>query len=224
MPLRLLLFDFDGLICDTERAAHGSWDELYSRLLGDGLPAEVWAAMAGRSDGESVALADLSARLGLPVDESIRAARLRRKHELCAAEPVRPGVADLLDAGREAGLAFGVVSSSPLAWVDRHLARLGLGGRFRSLVTGDDTTRHKPAPDLYRLALSRNGVTAGDAVAFEDSESGVRAATAAGLYCVAVRNAVGAHADLSAADEIHASLQGFQLDAHLGRFAETVIR
>ena len=172
MPLRLLLFDFDGLLCDTERAAHRSWDEVYARLLGHGLPDRVWAAMAGRSDGEAVAVADLSARLGHPFGEVARAARLRRKRELCAAEQERPGVTALLDAGRAAGLGLGVVSSSPLNWVDSHLVRLGLRHRFDWLVTGDDSRRHKPAPDLYRLALHRAGVPAAEAMAFEDSESG----------------------------------------------------
>ncbi|TDC84972.1 HAD family hydrolase [Micromonospora sp. KC606] len=220
MPLRLLLFDFDGLLCDTERAAHRSWDEVYAQLLGHGLPDRVWAAMAGRSDGEAVAVADLSARLGRPLGEAARAARLRRKRELCAAEPERPGVTALLDAGRAAGLGLGVVSSSSLSWVDSHLARLGLRHRFDRLVTGDDTPWHKPAPDLYRLALRRAGVPAADAVAFEDSESGVRAARAAGVYCVAVRNAVGAHADLSAADEIRSSLVDVVPDAYLNRLTE----
>ncbi|GGM15092.1 HAD family hydrolase [Micromonospora yangpuensis] len=221
MPLRLLLFDFDGLLCDTERAAHRSWDELYHQLVGHGLPDRVWAAMAGRSDGETVALADLSARLGRPVGEPTRAARLRRKRELCAVEPVRPGVTALLDAGRAAGLGLGVVSSSPWRWVEPHLRRLGLGHRFDWLVTGDDTPAHKPAPDLYRLALRRAGVPAADALAFEDSESGVRAAGAAGVYCVAVRNAVGGHADLHAADEVRASLLDVALASYLDRLAET---
>lgn len=221
MPLRLLLFDFDGLLCDTERAAHRSWDEVYAQLLGHGLPDRVWAAMAGRSDGETVAVADLSARLGRPFGEVERAARRRRKRELCAAEQERPGVTALLDAGRAAGLGLGVVSSSPLNWVDSHLVRLDLRHRFDWLVTGDDTRRHKPAPDLYRLALRRAGVPAAEAMAFEDSESGVRAAEAAGVYCVAVRNAVGGHADLSAADEVRASLLDVALDAYLNRLAET---
>ncbi|MFI5494171.1 HAD family hydrolase [Actinoplanes sp. NPDC051859] len=223
MALRLLLFDFDGLICDTERAAHRSWDEVYQGLLGHGLPAEVWAAMAGRSDGEQVAVADLATRLGRPVAESLRVARLRRKRELCATEPARPGVEALLAAGHAAGLQLGLVSSSRRDWVGPHLDRLGLRHWFDSVVTGDDTPRHKPAPDLYELALLRHEVAAADTVAFEDSESGVRAATTAGIYCVAVRNAVGTHADLSRADEIRASLRDFPLDARLGRFAGTVI-
>jgi len=222
MPLRLLLFDFDGLICDTERAACRSWDETYRRLLGHGLPGAVWAAMAGNSGGAVVAEADLAARLGRPLDDGERAARLRRKQELAESEPARPGVVALLDAARSAGLGLGVVSSSRLRWVGAHLTRLGLRHRFDHLVTGDATPRHKPAPDLYRLALRGAGVPPGEALAFEDSESGVRAATAAGVRCVAVRNAVGERADLSAASEVRTSLVGFDLATVPARQSMTV--
>ena len=83
-----LFLDFDGLICDTERAARRSWEECY-RELGMTFPAQLWEQMAGRPDGESVAVADLSGRLGRPVADALRDRRLRRKQALCAAEPLR---------------------------------------------------------------------------------------------------------------------------------------
>ncbi len=214
MPVRALFFDFDGLICDTESAARRSWEELYA---GFGLcfPSSVWAAMTGHPAGEQVALADLGRRLGRPLDRATRAARRRRKYELCRAEPLRPGVAELLGAATDRGLALTMVSSSPRSWVEPHLARLGVRNRFGAVVTGDRVTAPKPAPALYRYALWLAGLQPGAAVAFEDSPVGVAAARAAGIRCVAVPGPAVATADLSGADLVIADLATYDLDAIL---------
>jgi HAD superfamily hydrolase (TIGR01509 family) len=194
-----LFFDFDGLICDTESAARESWRELYTESNVD-FPDSVWQVMMGDSGGERIALADLAARRGRAVSPAERAWRQARKSALADAEPLRPGVASCLAGATEAGIVLAVVSSSSLAWVGRHLDRLGVRRWFDFLVTGDLTSRHKPAPDLYRIALRTAKTTAESAVAVEDSVTGVRAARAAGLRCVAVPGSAGRHQDLSAAD------------------------
>src|SRR5580704_10690996 len=187
MQARAIFLDFDGLICDTERAARRSWDETY-RELGLVFPADMWEQIAGRADGEAVALADLSRRLGGPVTDALRERRLLRKRALSAQEPLRPGVAALIAEATRRCLTLAVVSSSRRRWVHEHLLRLGVLDRFAVIVCGDDVTKHKPAPDLYQLALRRAGLTADDVIAFEDSPPGVQAARAAGLRCVAVQS------------------------------------
>jgi HAD superfamily hydrolase (TIGR01509 family) len=214
MLVRALFLDFDGLICDTERAARRSWDEFY-REFGLAFPACLWKRMAGRADGESVAVADLSRQLGTPVTDVLRARRRRRKQALCETEPLRPGVAALIAAAARHGLTLAVVSSSPLAWVRGHLARLGIQDRFAVIVSGDDVARGKPAPDLYQMALLRTGLTANQAIAFEDSPTGVRAAKAARLRCIAVPNAAGGADGLSHADVVLGSLESYALGADL---------
>lgn len=216
MQIRALLLDFDGLICDTERAARRSWDELY-RELGLSFPSTLWAAMAGRPSGEKTALADLSDRLGSPIDAATRERRQRRKLALCELEPLRPGVAELTVATARLGLTLAVVSSSPLDWVHAHLVRLGIRERFDILVTGGDVARPKPAPDLYRVALARSGVPAAGALAFEDSPIGVQAARAAGVRCIAVPSSAGSRHDLQAADLVLDSLASLPLDAMVRR-------
>jgi HAD superfamily hydrolase (TIGR01509 family) len=212
MQARALFLDFDGLICDTERAVRRSWDEAY-RELGLVFPGSVWEQIAGRPDGETVALADLSRRLGGPVTAALRARRVLRKQALSAAEPLRPGVAALIAEATRRGLTLAVVSSSPRRWVQEHLLRLGVLDRFAIIVCGDDVARHKPAPDSYQLALRRAGLTADQVIAFEDSPPGVRAALAADLRCVAVPNAASNAMDLSRATVVLDSLEHFQLDA-----------
>jgi HAD superfamily hydrolase (TIGR01509 family) len=206
-----LFLDFDGLMCDTEAAARRSWAELYARL-GHDLPAAVWTRMVGRSDGHEVATADLSNRTARPITEEELAWRNERKQELSDVEPLRPGVADLIAAATHKGLILAAVSSSPARWVHGHLTRLGVRQHFSAVITGDDEPRHKPAPDLYLRALAETGLAAEEAVAFEDSPSGVKAALAAGLRVVAVPTSTST-AGLAHATLVVPTMTGFDLDA-----------
>jgi HAD superfamily hydrolase (TIGR01509 family) len=210
VTVRALLFDFDGLICDTEHAAFRSWEEVYAGF-GLAFPTWVWARMSGRSDGETIAVTDLSERVGRPLDADVLGARLARKHALCDREPLRPGVATLLHGAMEQGMVLSVVSSSARSWVERHLVRLGVFGYPQTLATGDEVAHHKPAPDLYLAALQRLNVPAHEAVALEDSVMGVRAARAAGLRCIAVPNAVGDRVHLRDADAVVDTLEAISV-------------
>jgi HAD superfamily hydrolase (TIGR01509 family) len=210
----LVLLDFDGLICDTEQAARQSWQDLYAGY-GFRFPAEVWHRMIGRSGGEAVAVADLAGRLGRPPLPERLEWRRARKQRLADGRPVRPGIDALLRRAARAGTPVGVVSSSPLSWVGGHLTRLGLRDRMAFLVTGEVTPRHKPAPDLYLAALARASVPAGRALALEDSPTGVAAACAAGVRCVAVRGGGPSAIDrarFAGADVILDSLESGELD------------
>jgi putative hydrolase of the HAD superfamily len=206
--MRALFLDFDGLICDTERAALAAWQDLYLRL-GQVFPAPLWQQMAGNSSGAQVALADLAARLGRQVSPDELGWQRGRKAELAELEPERPGVTAALDAARRRGVLTAVVSSSRAQWVYHHLARLGLYDRFAFVVTGEDARFHKPAPHLYRVALSRAGVDAAAALAIEDSAIGVRAAKASGIACLAIPQQPGVQ--VPGADVVLDSLELFDL-------------
>ncbi|HXH81299.1 MAG TPA: HAD family hydrolase [Candidatus Tectomicrobia bacterium] len=196
---RLLVFDFDGLILDTETPALESWREIYA-AHGHALDEDLWTTNIGTADVFDPCR-HLVSLVGTAVDgASVLARRNARFAELVAAQPVLPGVREYLDAARERGLPLAVASSSDRAWVEGHLDRLGLRDRFQVVRTSDDVPRVKPDPALYRAVLDAAGVAAHEAVAFEDSPNGVRAAKAAGLTCVAVPNALTARLDLSEAD------------------------
>ncbi|WP_405915760.1 HAD family hydrolase [Streptomyces sp. NBC_00728] len=201
-----LLWDFDGLVCDTERSAHRSWETLYGRH-GLDFPDTVWAVMTGRASGEVHAIRDLSVRLGRDLTERERAERRADKARLANEEPLRPGVAALLERAARHGVPCAIVSSSPAAWVLGHLERLGVADRFALVVTGDQVEARKPAPDLYLRALELLGRPADTCLALEDSPLGVAAAKSAGLACVAVPNAMGTPAPLAAADLVLDSLE-----------------
>jgi beta-phosphoglucomutase-like phosphatase (HAD superfamily) len=110
------------------------------------------------------------------------------------------------------GLPVGIASSSPPDWVEGHLERIQLRDRFAHLACHTLGIAAKPAPDLYRAACNALSVAPEDAIAVEDSPNGVTAAKRAGLFCVAVPNAVTARLDLSEADLVVPSLAACSFD------------
>lgn len=212
--LHALIFDFDGLILDTEHSAFESTRQAFARYDVE-LTLERWHHRVGSAS--SLHWADeLQSLAAAPIDRSgLVEWRDRLKLELLAPEEVRPGVADLMAEASDAGVALAVASSSPADWVLGHLERLGLRARFDTVVTrtdlGDDRRRVKPAPDLYELALQRLGAAAATGVAIEDSPNGVAAARAAGLACVAIPCSVTAPLDFSAAQLVATSLAEVRL-------------
>jgi HAD superfamily hydrolase (TIGR01509 family) len=190
--IQAVVFDFDGLILDTEVPEFMSWREIY-QAHGANLPLSAWERSIGSMDLNLFdPYAYLEAQLGRPVDRAeIRAKRRPRFAELVAAQSVLPGVEDYLAGARRLGLKVGLASSSSRAWVTGHLARFGLNGAtFDCLCCGDEVKRTKPDPELYLAVLGALAVRGDQAVALEDSPNGVAAAKAAGLYCVAVPNMV----------------------------------
>jgi HAD superfamily hydrolase (TIGR01509 family) len=209
--IRALLFDFDGLLLDTESACYRAWCELYG-THGHELTLDVWSAAIGTVGGFDAA-AHLAALTGTELTSEAREAKRRRELDLCELEELRPGVTQLLDEAGRRGLATAIVSSSEQNWIEGHLEPRGVLHRFDAVVCANgDRERAKPRPTLYVEALGRLGVTAEQAVAFEDSPNGVAAAKAAGLPCVAVPNEITGALDLSAADVVAASLADVDLD------------
>jgi HAD superfamily hydrolase (TIGR01509 family) len=197
--IRALLFDFDGLIVDTETPSFASWQEVY-REHGQKLPLERWAAIVGTIGGFEPL--DYLEELHGPVDrEAVQARRDEHEISLLEIEELRPGVLEYLEEAQRVGLKTAIVSSSTQQWVNRHLARLEQAEHFDEIVTADlDQARAKPRPTLYLEALKRLGVSANEAIAFEDSPNGVTAAKAAGIFTVAVPNGVTASLGLEEAD------------------------
>jgi len=217
MGLRALLFDFDGLILDTETAELVSWQEMWAEH-GLRFPLERHLAGIGTVGGFG-AMGALE-ELATPFDrEAVAERRLARKLALIESEQLRPGVSAYLQEARVRGLGTAVVSSASRAWVEGHLARLGCTEEFDLIVTGNhDRERGKPRPTLYLEALRGLGISPGEAVAFEDSPNGLLAAARAGIFCVAVPNAVTAALSLDHADLVVDSLAQLRFDDLLACF------
>jgi HAD superfamily hydrolase (TIGR01509 family) len=191
VAVRAFLFDFDGLILDTELASRAGWELLY-RDHGHELPADLWATLVGTTHAPWDPRVHLEKLVGEPLDwEALNERRYAHEIALIEAEELRPGIAEYLAAARQNGLRRAIVSSSTRGWVDMHLERLEEAVGWDAICTADgDPARAKPAPTLYLEALELLGVDADEAVAFEDSPNGVRAARAAGIFCVAIPNEV----------------------------------
>jgi HAD superfamily hydrolase (TIGR01509 family) len=203
--IRALIFDFDGIVLDTEVPIYRAWAELYERH-GLDLPLDFWATTVGQGPAFFDPIADLEQRLGRRVDRDATRDEIRRRVvQLLSALPVLPGVHQWREEACERGVALGVASNSSRLWVRGHLERLGLDG-WACVRCRDDVERPKPAPDLYLAVTRCLGVAPSEAIAVEDSESGVEAARAAGVRCVAVPSALTAGHDLSGADLVLGSL------------------
>lgn len=210
--LRALVFDFDGLILDTETSQFQAWQEVFA-THGATLTVADWAHVIGSADSGWDPAVELGRSTGqVYVRDELRAVWKPRRDELFAQETVRPGVLELIKEAKLRRLGLGIASSSPRWWVQGNLERLGIFDSFDAVTTGDEVERTKPDPAVYLLALERLRVPASAAIALEDSPNGVRAAQAAGMRCVAVPNDVTRHLDLSAADALLESLGELDLN------------
>jgi HAD superfamily hydrolase (TIGR01509 family) len=214
--IQALIFDFDGLILDTEGPDYQSWQEVYQDY-GCPLPMSEWAKWIGTM-GTFDPYAYLEGQLGRPVDRAaIRARRRARFGELMAGQSLLPGVREYVLEAKRLGLQTGIASSSPRDWIVSHLGSLGLEPYFDRIRCGDDVAYTKPDPAVYRAALEALGVHPNQAIALEDSPNGVQSAKRAGLYCVAVPNALTRELDLSRADLQLGSLAELPLAELLAR-------
>lgn len=205
--IRALIFDFDGLILDTETSVFESWQLAY-RDCGRVLPRERWLGTIGTDGSSFDPLEELCrcAGVDLNVEQLQRRRRRFRDHRLARLEAM-PGVATCLEHAREREMRLAIASSSPIEWVGGHVERLGLHHFFDEIVTADRVAAAKPAPDLYLRAVELLGVDPLEVIALEDSPNGVAAAKAAGLYCIAVPGPMTRTLSFENADAVLPSLQ-----------------
>jgi HAD superfamily hydrolase (TIGR01509 family) len=198
--IRAIIFDFDGLILETEGPIFQSWQECYQELGGE-LSLEKWGTIIGMSEGVFDPFDDLEAQLGKTIDRAaIAPGRQARERELVAAQSVLPGVESYLRAAMEMGLKIGLASSSPCVWVEGHLKRLNLFDYFECIRASDDVKHTKPAPDLFLATLECLEVASKEAIVLEDSPNGVEAARKANIFVVAVPNDLTRQLDLDHAN------------------------
>jgi HAD superfamily hydrolase (TIGR01509 family) len=204
--VQAVIFDLDGLIVDSETPEYLAWQAVHAQH-GWLFPLSSWRRNIGRNDSPFDPLARFRGPDSpMPPDEA--RALWHGHHERLQPDFLTPlpGVVPLLESVRAHGLRTAVASSSRLARVRELLDRLGLTAKFDAVACGDEVPRAKPAPDVYRLAARRLAVAEPACVALEDSESGVHAAKAAGMWCIAVPSALTRGMDFSAADLVVASL------------------
>jgi HAD superfamily hydrolase (TIGR01509 family) len=206
-----IIFDFDGLVVDTEWAEFVSIDAVF-RAHGTRLSEDLWRSFIGTTDHPHWTEI-LQDQIGRELDgDQLRDERVDANRSVIDALPVEPGVCDLIAAASVGGVALAVASSSPRSWVERHLRRVGLWDLFGAVSTGDEVLRTKPDPAVYELAVDRLGVGRAGVVAIEDSVTGCHAALAAGLTVVAVPSRMTTGMDFSHAHLVVDSVVDLNLE------------
>ena len=187
---KAIIFDFDGLIVDSEVPEYEAWLSIF-RSYGVDLPLSVWTPHIGGGNENFNIYDHLEELTGKPIDRD--EARRRRRdafNKLFEQAVPLPGVEEYIAAARERGMRLGIASSSPRRWVDPKLEQLGLADTFGTVVCADDVGSAKPNPASYLKAIADLGVTPAEALALEDSPTGVQGAKNAGLLCIAVPGAL----------------------------------
>ncbi|PUB12260.1 HAD family hydrolase [Paenisporosarcina sp. OV554] len=186
--IKAVIFDFDGLIIDTETVWYEAFREALYQFEVD-LTIEQFALVIGTDD------AVLDKYILDNIKESSTISEIKELasklfHEKIGQPILREGVLDYLITAKEAGIKIGLASSSKRNWVEKFLMQLHILPYFEVIKTRDDVTTVKPDPELYLQAIKALGVQPEEAVAFEDSLNGLKAARAAGLKCVIFPNPV----------------------------------
>lgn len=203
---RGIIFDFDGVLVDTEWAIYQSWVQLYAR------------------EGQEISIATYSPCLGAGYSHWNPAEHLEKltgkKYDWDVETPARQavleadlarsglmdGAAELLDWCAGQGIGLTVASSSSRRWVQGWLERLGIYHRFAGVFTRTDGYPVKPNPALFEAAQQCLGLGKAECLIIEDSENGTIAAQNAGIPCVAIPNRMTENSDFSRAAYRCASL------------------
>ena len=217
---KALIFDFDGLMLDTETPEFQVWHGIY-REHGFEFPADKWASIVGGSGHVNFDPAEHLSHLaqGRLDSTSLRDRFLLESRVLIHGLEPLPGVMDYLIGAKRLGLKLAIASSSDRAWVHGHAGRLGVLDYFDQVITREDVApgRTKPHPDLFLTALDRLGVPKEAAIVFEDSPNGVKAAWRAGIFVVAVPNELTSTLSLKHADLTLSSLSDMPLPVLLDK-------
>jgi len=206
MAIRTVLFDFDGIIVDTEWAIYQAWLRTFE-AHGHPLPLELYTRCIGSDFDTWSPKTHLEELTGNSFDwHDLDNRRQREIVSELEGSQAMAGVCEFLDRLDEKRIPAAVVSSSSHHWVDGWLERIGLTQRFRTVVCRGDAPRIKPAPDLYLEAAKRLAIAASECLVIEDSLNGVKSAKAAGMPVWAVPNRVTSCLDFSSADRVFESL------------------
>ncbi|MDE2862673.1 MAG: HAD-IA family hydrolase, partial [Chloroflexota bacterium] len=185
-----VVFDFDGVILDTEKPSFKSWQEVFASH-GVELDLAHWSRNIVGTAADSEVFGHLEQLTGRRVDrEEVESARRERYLRQVNSQAPMPGVLDRLREAQALGLKLGVASSSSRGWVEGHLLRLGILELFGAIRARDDVANVKPDPEVYRSVTAALGSQPPQTLAIEDSAHGVNAAKNAGLYCLAVPNSI----------------------------------
>jgi HAD superfamily hydrolase (TIGR01509 family) len=187
MTVDAIIFDFDGVIIDTETPDFETWRDVYHEL-GQDLTADLWTRRVGAAADNLHfdPAAHYETLTGQPMTPDVVAHQRSWYLERCGMLPILPGVMDVLNFARAHKIPLAIASNSFYDWVERYAKHVGIFDYFICICTRGDVREGKPAPDVYLKAAGCLGVPVDRCLAIEDSPTGMRAAIAAGIHVIAV--------------------------------------
>lgn len=207
--LEAVVFDMDGVIIDSEPL----WSEAERQLLARRnvtYSEDLKPLLMGLDSREAVRILKKHYDLAEPVEELVDernqlVSELIERH----GQPI-PHALELIQRVRDRGLKTVVASSSPYALVELVMDKLGIGPLLDLVLSGDEVSRGKPAPDIYDTVAKTLGVAPACCLVIEDAPNGVRAAKAAGMRCLAITTGA-SKSELAAADQVVEDFRGLDL-------------
>jgi HAD superfamily hydrolase (TIGR01509 family) len=186
MRIQAVIFDIDGLMIDSERVSNQSWKQVMAKA-GFDLTEEIYMKMIGRTEKDVEGMLMSAYGPTFPFWE-MHQQREVRFNEMILQDglPVKPGLLELLDYVDARGLKKAVASSTYRVLAEKKLTAAGIRDRFEMIVTGDEVTHGKPAPDLFLAAAKKISAEPFESMVLEDSQAGIQAAYAAGMLPVLV--------------------------------------
>ena len=198
MP-KALIFDFDGLIVDTETVIYESWAEIYEKN-GQILELNTYKNCVGSDFEKFHPGIELEKRTGKKFNwATIDAEREKLIRKRLEQQKERTGIRHFIECAKSKDLDLAIASSSSRNWVLGWIEKLELREYFSAFANRDDVQKIKPDPELFLTAANLLGIHPREALILEDSENGLKAATAAGIPCAIITNPITAGGDFSEA-------------------------
>lgn len=215
--LAALIFDLDGTLAETEEMHRTAFNQMFD-VAGIGVHWSIarYRELLTTTGGKRRILRDFAER-GAAIDDETATALHHAKNERYAefiadSLVLRPGVDALIRTAKGRGLATAIATTTSRANVDAFIDSAGLPA-FDAIVCAQDVATLKPHPEAYLVALNRLDLLPGEALAFEDSENGLRAALGAGLRAVVTPGLYTSGGSLEGASQVLEDLTTFDLDA-----------
>ena len=187
--IKAIIFDFDGLIFDTETFEQQSFEEVFNYYQ-ETFPKEDWLKSIG-SSGDFNPYEELLKRNPHLSEEEVEKQREDHYQRIIQNKGPRVGVLEYIKRAKQLQLHLCLASSSSRKWITSHLQMIGIDiNQFEFISTSDDVTQVKPDPELYNRVLDNFNLQPSEAIVFEDSPNGSLAAIRASIPCVIVPNSV----------------------------------
>jgi beta-phosphoglucomutase len=201
--INCVIFDMDGVVVNTEPLSHTANTAMY-KSLGIDVPDEVYATFMGNSDKNIIQKLKGLYDIKLTHEELLEE---KYKYFFDAFDKsedlaLMPGVKELIAELHAEGVKLILASSSAKRKIERIFTRFGLHGYFDLIISGEDFEQSKPNPAIFNEAVAKSGFPKEECVVIEDSTNGIKAAKAAGIYCIAYKSGEGLPQDTSEADMV----------------------